>query len=580
MTTTYVSDRRIVVGHPRRRRLRLTATAPVLSRVQILDGRVTAADPGTRTITGLVVQWGAIGRTSAGPARFARGSIRAAEPRTVKLLVEHDVAQVVGYLTAMQETDQGLVATFTVPPGAAGDAVLQSAAQGLRDGLSVGVEVEAASPGADGVMEVTAGAWRETSLVAVPAFVGTRVTQVAASGAQPPPGAAFATQAALAPQNPAAGPPAALPAGAWAPAPPAAPWAPPPPAVAAGWQPVPAAWQYGQAPAAGGYQVVPRPMTFDQAVQRITAGWKSGGAEGALRAALSDVVPPTDAAQADALFRPQWLGELWSTSDTARPLIDCISKGVLTSFTVTGFRVVRPAFGVAPYAGNKTAVPSPGGYAVEVVTEKASRIAGAHDIDRAFIDLGDGSFVSSYFRYQAENYAVLTESQVATWLLAEATPLVGTGDTVLEALDQLAQYFANLGTAGGAARMSFVAISSDLWSALISISNQDAPWLYGGSAQLTAGTASVGGISMFLEATLPANTILAGDKRSATFYEWKNPPLALQALNIANGGVDLGVFGYCASIVNNPAALVTTGLAPVLPLADSQSAPEPRGKGK
>jgi hypothetical protein len=33
--------------------------------------------------------------------------------------------------------------------------------------------------------------------------------------------------------------------------------------------------------------------------------------------------------------------------------------------------------------------------------------------------------------------------------------------------------------------------------------------------------------------------------------------------------VDLGVFGYCASIVNNPVALVTTGLAPVLPLAAS-----------
>jgi len=213
-------------------------------------------------------------------------------------------------------------------------------------------------------------------------------------------------------------------------------------------------------------------------------------------------------------------------------------------------------------------VPSPGGYAVEVVTQNASRIAGAHDVDRAFIDLGDGSFVSSYFRYQAENYAVLTESQVATWLLAEATAIVGTADTVLGALDQLAPYFATL---GGGARISFVAISSDLWSELVGIPNQEAPWLFGGSANLIGGTATVGGISMFLEPTLPANTILAGDRRSATFYEWKNPPLAIQAQNIPNGGVDLGVFGYFASIVNNPAALVTTGLAPTLPLAASSS---------
>ena len=132
--------------------------------------------------------------------------------------------------------------------------------------------------------------------------------------------------------------------------------------VAAAWNP----------PGGGRYMVAPRPvapMTFDQAVERITAGWRSGGAEGALRAALSDVVPPTDPAQNQALFRPQWLGELYGpTAYTERPLIDVISKAPLTSFTVTGFRVNRPAFGVAPYAGNKAAVPSPGGYAVEVVS--------------------------------------------------------------------------------------------------------------------------------------------------------------------------------------------------------------------
>lgn len=529
--------------------LLLTANAPDLTRVQILDARVTAANPGTRTITGLVVMWGAIGRTSVGPARFARGSIQAPDPSRVKLLVEHDVAQVVGYLTAAQETQEGLLGTFTIPPGAAGDAVLQSAASGLRDGLSVGVEVQAAAPGADGVLDVTAGSWRETSLVAVPAFIGSQVTQVAASAPQGAPGSVFATQAALTP--PQAGPagPVAIPAAPPVPwgAAPAAPWGAPLPTVAAA---------YPQ----GGYMVAQRPvapMTFDQAVERITAGWRTGGAEGALRAALADVVPPADPAQNQALFRPQWLGELWTTAYTERPLIDVISHAPLTSFTVTGFKVARPAFGVGVYAGNKAAVPSPGGFAVEVVTQNATRIAGAHDIDRAFIDLGDGSFVASYFRYQAENYAVLTEAQVADWLLAEATAVVGTGTGILEALDQLARYFATL---GGGARMSFVAISGDLWSDLIAISNQDAPWLYGGSAAMTGGTATVGGMALFLEPSLPANTILAGDKRSATFYEWKNPPLAIQAQNIPNGGVDLGVFGYVASIVNNADALVTTGL--------------------
>jgi hypothetical protein len=305
-------------------------------------------------------------------------------------------------------------------------------------------------------------------------------------------------------------------------------------------------------------------MGLDQAIDRITAGWRNGGAEGALRAALTDIVPPTDPSQAQSLFRPQWLGELWSTSYTDRPLIDCLSKAPLTSFTVSGFQVTRPVFGVAPYTGNKTAVPSPGGYSVVPVSTTAQRIAGAHDIDRAFIDLGDGSFVANYFRYQAENYAVLTEDQVETWLAAAATPITDAAAVdVLTSLDVLAQYFATL---GGGARMSFVAIAPDLWSALIGTKNLDAPWLYGGSASLVGGTATVGGISIFLASGVPDGTIMAGDRRAATFYEWKNPPLGIQAVNIANGGIDLGVFGYVAHLVNNPAALVTiTPTAPAPP---------------
>ena len=530
----------------RRPLLSVTATAPALTRVQVLDARVTAADPGARTITGLVVQWGAIGRTSIGPCRFARGSISAPEPRRVKLMVEHDVAQVVGYLTAAQDTDQGLVGTFTVPPGAAGDAVLASAAAGLRDGLSVGVEVDAATPGADGVLDVTAGQWRETSVVAIPAFMESRVTQVAAAGQ---PGMAFTQAAQQAAQQPAGGA-GGVPSAVMVPAPPAAiqPWQQP---VAATYVPGPAAqpWQARPVQALG----------LDEAIERITAGWRHGGAEGALRAALTDIVPPVNVGQQQSLFRPQWLGELWQTSYHERPLIDVISHAPLNSFTVSGFQVNQPVFGVDVYAGNKGPVPSPGGYGVTPVSATATRIAGAHDIDRAFIDLGDGSFVSSYFRYQAENYAVLTENQVETWLAADATTLPPAGATdVLTALDVLAQYFANL---GGGARMSFVAIAPDLWSDLIGTKNLDAPWLYGGSASLVGGTATVGGISIFLAQGVAAGTIMAGDRRAATFYEWKNPPLGIQAVNIANGGIDLGVFGYVAHLVNNPAALVT--IAPV-----------------
>lgn len=497
----------------------LTATAPTITRLELLDSRVTAADAATRTITGLVATWGAVGRTSAGPARFSPGSITASDLQRVKLMIEHDNGQVIGYATAAQETETGLEATFHVPAGPAGDAALTSAAQGLRDGLSVGVEVTSAAPGADGVLDVTASSWRETSLVAIPAYQSARVTQVAASGQ----GGVFQT-------------------------------------MAAQWQ-APAQLTAAQTQARrGDPELVVQTMA-----DRIAAAWRSGGESGALRAALADIIPPAAGGatqgQRDALFRPTWLGELWQTSYTDRDLIDCISSAPLNSLKVQGFRVNLPAFGVAAYTGNKTAVPSPGGYAVTPVEANARRVAGAHDIDRAFIDLGDGSFLSSYFRYQAENYAVLTEAETATNLVAAATPIVLVPTTALEALDVLAQYFSRL---GGGARMSFVAIGADIWSELTATKRIDAPWLFDGQANLVGSTATVGGIRMFLEPSIPDNQIMAGDRRAATHYEWKNPPLSVTAQNVANGGIDLGVFGYHTELVNNPAALVKLTVTPAV----------------
>jgi HK97 family phage prohead protease len=531
-----------------RRRL-LTATAPTITRLELLDSRVTAADASARTITGLVATWGAVGRTSAGPARFARGSITAPDLQRVKLMVEHDSGQVIGYATAAQETETGLVATFHVPAGPAGDAALASAAAGLRDGLSVGVEVESAAPGADGVLDVTAGAWRETSLVAIPAYQSARVTHVAAAGQ----GGIFQTMA----QNTPAQPQGIT-------------QAPGGQMVAAQWAPVSPVPQVLTAAARAARRGDPE-LVVQAMADRISAAWRTGGDSAALRAALTDIIPPAAGAtqdQRDAMFRPQWLGELWTTSYTERDLIDSISHAPLSSLKVQGFRVTRPAFGVATYAGNKTPVPSPGGYAVEPAEATARRVAGAHDVDRAFIDLGDGSFLASYFRYQAENYAVLTEAETATNLELDATALADAPATALEALDVLAQYFSRL---GGGARMTFVAIGSDVWSELIGTKKIDAPWLYEGSAQLVGSTATVGGIRMFLQPSIPAGEILAGDRRAATHYEWKNPPLSVQAQNIGNGGIDLGVFGYHTELVNNPDALVKVTVTPAPPLADPAS---------
>ena len=141
-----------------------------------------------RTITGLVVPWGEIGRTGGRKWRFSPGALRfdAAQITRIKLLIDHDNAQSVGKLVRTWADHVGQWATFSVSRGPAGDRALAEAADGARDGLSPGIGYAGDDPGVvttddplyPGVVYVTAAPWRETSLVALPAFASARATAV------------------------------------------------------------------------------------------------------------------------------------------------------------------------------------------------------------------------------------------------------------------------------------------------------------------------------------------------------------------------------------------------------------------
>ncbi len=100
---------------------------------------LTAADAKTRTISGRIVTWGEQGNTSAGATRFSAGSINMKQ--NVKLLLEHDRTRPIGKLLSFESHAEGIDAQFKVAGTIAGDDSLLEAAEGLRDGFSVGVKV-------------------------------------------------------------------------------------------------------------------------------------------------------------------------------------------------------------------------------------------------------------------------------------------------------------------------------------------------------------------------------------------------------------------------------------------------------
>lgn len=139
---------------------------------------LTAADSRKRTISGTIVTWGEKGNTSAGATVFEKGSIDFSKP--VKLLLEHDRTRPIGKMLDITADDKGIEATFKIAGTIAGDDSLLEAAEGLRDGFSVGVMVDDWE-NKDGVMAISAAKLIEVSLVTDPAIDSARVADVAAT---------------------------------------------------------------------------------------------------------------------------------------------------------------------------------------------------------------------------------------------------------------------------------------------------------------------------------------------------------------------------------------------------------------
>ena len=146
------------------------------------SSNIEAADAERRIISGQIVPFGEIGNTSAGRVIFEKGSIQIPAVSKVKLLAQHQqtASGVIGRAQSIVETQTGMNGVFKVSASRDGENFLIKAAEGLLDGLSVGVDVIKAAERKDGVLIVSSAVLKEVSLVEAPAFDSARVVDVAA----------------------------------------------------------------------------------------------------------------------------------------------------------------------------------------------------------------------------------------------------------------------------------------------------------------------------------------------------------------------------------------------------------------
>ena len=529
-----------------------------------IAGRVMTASREDRTITGLLLPYGEEGRTNVGKITAAAGCLTIPEASDVKLDIEHDETRPVGRGAAIGETDDGIVATFSIARTRAGDDVLEEAAEGLRTGLSVEVEEPIIRAGAliggklTGAGVVVKPAFPSAQLVAADAgeFVET-VTVDTTIETESPYGTSSTVEHVertstytedVAVDEPEEGTQASD----------ATPATEETEALAE------AEDNEGDEPEkeedmsettitaaaatvpTGSLVAAPKPKAepgLRDVTAMLAAAYKSGG-ERKMLAALSDVVP----ANVDEMALPGWLGELWSGVAYQRRFIPLFDQKPLTNYELKGWRwATKPT--VAPYAGNKGDVPS-AAIATESVTIAAQRLAGGHDIDRKFRDFGETSFFEAYFRAMTESYARLSDIAVLDDVAAAATVVdagtIPTGvakglvfivDGALEVLD--------LGTT------SFAVVSKDLYRDILLTQESDALKYLNAALGFESGTLEGGGFRIVGTDQLTAGSVLVGIKDAVTVHELGGVPIRVEAEDIAKGGIDEGVFGYYAVNVHD-----------------------------
>ena len=487
------------------------------------------ADSANRTVSGKIVPLNVeAGLTNMGKVIFESGSIAIEDPKSVKLLSQHDNKKPLGRMVSFSESENSIDAVFSVSRSQRGTEALILAEEGLQSGLSIGAEV-LKSKIKDGVTYVSAARLVEVSLVTEPAFKSAQVTDIAAEESvveetiQP----TESETATVEQTTPAV---EATPVEA--------------PAVEAARPTVSAA-----------YYTKPR-------IEVTAAKY----AENSIRAALGDesarqyLLAAADTTDNAGLVPTRQLSEIINPlGTTIRPSIDAISRGVLPDAGMT-FEIPRitqmPTVAIEP-EGDAFSDTDQNSNFLSVTVQK---YAGQQTFSVELLDRTSPAFFDELVRNMAAAYAKATNAAVNAALISGATTdatTVATYPTAAELLGIVARgsasvYGATAGLANPFARN--MVVSTGQWSNIMSLNDAGRP-IYtatnpmnaGGAVAPTSLTGNVAGLNLYVDPTNGGDgdgTILIVNPDAYTWYE--SPTYRLRAESTANGSVTVGYYGFGA----------------------------------
>lgn len=486
-----------------------------------------------RVIRGKIAVYGEASTTAR--VRLAAGSLRPRMPlRHVKMLIDHDQSRSVGYMLSFDP--ETLEAEFKIPEGPEGDEALEKAANGTRDGLSIGVHPEAVTALENGDRQLDDGELYETSLVSVPDFSDARVASVTAS---------LTTRE----RNKEEGKPMEE-AENKAPA----------PASFAGitlgalLEKGPDAFKAPNGAALPGFPKADENKVKLGAVADFRLALEK---EKSLQLALDPII---QADVYDPTSVPDFVGELWQGRGYVERFAPLTTSRTLTAQKIQGW-AWEAGFtpDVGDYAGNLTEVPTNETKA-KAVNKDASRLASGHKIDRIHVDMPNGGFWESFYRERTKNYArqrdakVLAHMRTAGNHLAKTVPL-GTTDPWAK-LVRGALWVLETGVP------QWAILGADEWEKMALTVDSDKLAYLNASLGLEDGQlANFKLIPAPISDTASNGKIMVGVNEATEFYELPGGPIRVDALDVAAGGVDAGLFGYYALLTTDARGVVDVSTA-------------------
>jgi HK97 family phage prohead protease len=493
---------------------------------------VTAADTIKRTITGTIVTWNEQGNTSVGPTVFAADSI---EMKPVKLLLEHDRTRPIGKMVAHNVTSSGIEATFKIANTMAGEDALVEATEGLRDGFSVGAQINEWT-NVKGIMQITSATLDEVSLVTDPAIDSARVSEVAASENEEKKDSDLATADS---EKPTEGD-----------------------QVSDTTAPAPAVEEAVEA--AKVEAAAPKPAFYTAPRLEFT---KAKYLENSVRAKLGDddarqyVMAADDTTSNNAgLIPTRQLTEIINPlSNADRSTIDAISRGVLPD---AGMSFEIPKITAVPTVEDE----NEGDAIVETgmtnsfLTVNVNKYAGGQTFSVELLDRSNPVFFDELVRQMEYAYALATDKFVATTIVSsgqlapttQANTATGLLGFVAEAAAEV--YADSLGFARN------LIVTPEQWSKIMSYNDSGRP-IYTASQPQNAGGAvspqslrgNVAGLDLYVSRALGINLSAApvGDGSMIVInpdsYTWYESSRFRLQTNVAlNGQIEVAYYGYGA----------------------------------